>query len=428
MSIRHATAIVNAGLIALMLLGAGRVAAQTDEERRLEAIKALPYVTWTEKEVPETEHGVTVYDSTRAYDGYTLSGGMVLVDMRGNEVHSWASPVTKGKIEYARMTSDGDVYALFPSRGVCRIGWDGDVVWVAELVLHHDFGIDLDGSLLAIVRDDVCLREFGPAPIISDKITRLREGGTVEDIWRLHEHRDELSRWCSEEALTTVSEGVPEQDWSHMNTLEVIRGIDAPPLSAGFGATGDEGGGVSDGGGNAAGQDAGRGHGNGTNNSRHVAFSPGNVLICIRNLDFVGVIDMPTGEIVWGWGPGELDHPHEPSLLPNGNILVFDNGFFRGWSRVVEYDPVAEEIVWEYKADDVYDFYSRGRGGCQKLPNGNVLITESVKGRAFEVTPDGDVVWNFLNPVRGHRRRGTLYRTYRYDKDLVDRLLASHGR
>ena len=36
----------------------------------------------------------------------------------------------------------------------------------------------------------------------------------------------------------------------------------------------------------------------------------------------------------------------------------------------------------------------------QRLPGGNVLVTESDNGRAFEITPDGDVVWDFYNPHR----------------------------
>ena len=45
-------------------------------------------------------------------------------------------------------------------------------------------------------------------------------------------------------------------------------------------------------------------------------------------------------------------------------------------------------------------FYSLGAGAQQQLPNGNVLITESQDGRLFEVTLDGRVVWEYLNPGR----------------------------
>ena len=56
--------------------------------------------------------------------------------------------------------------------------------------------------------------------------------------------------------------------------------------------------------------------------------------------------------------------------------------------------------------------------GAQELPSGNVLVTESDRGRVIEVTPGGEVVWEFLNPdVRGRgdaAERATIYRFNRY--------------
>ena len=37
-------------------------------------------------------------------------------------------------------------------------------------------------------------------------------------------------------------------------------------------------------------------------------------------------------------------------------------------------------------------------GGQERLPNGNTLICESLMGRFLEVTMDGEVVWEFVNP------------------------------
>lgn len=367
--------------------GARATSAQTDEERRLEALKALPYVAWTEKNVPESEHGVTLYDSLRAWDGYTLYSGRshaTLVDMAGREVHSWRNADLK-EWEHAEMTEDGALYVILQRRGLYRLDWDGKITWSAEVPAHHDFAVEPDGSVIILAYDTAVIPEIGPEPLETDKLVRVDRHGRSTDVWRLSEHRAELRRWCPEEALTSVSRDVLENDWSHMNTVEAIVSPHA-----------------------------------------HPAFAPGRVLICARNLDFVGVVDLATGDIVWGWGPGELDHPHQPTLLDDGHILVFDNGFFRGWSRVVEYDPVEDKIVWQYKAAHPYDFFSRGRGSCQALPNGDVLITESAEGRVFEVTREGDAVWNFLNPSRQSDRRGTFYRAYRYDSGLVDRLIESH--
>ena len=36
-------------------------------------------------------------------------------------------------------------------------------------------------------------------------------------------------------------------------------------------------------------------------------------------------------------------------------------------------------------------------GKHQWLPNGNLLITESMKGRAFEIDTNGEIVWEYVN-------------------------------
>ncbi len=84
--------------------------------------------------------------------------------------------------------------------------------------------------------------------------------------------------------------------------------------------------------------------------------------------------------------------------MPNGNILIFDNGNAERRSRVLEIDPLTKSIVWEYKG---HDFYSLNRSSAQRLPSGNTLVAVSDSAEAFEVTPRGTIVWRFLNPEKG---------------------------
>ena len=88
---------------------------------------------------------------------------------------------------------------------------------------------------------------------------------------------------------------------------------------------------------------------------------------------------------------------------PVKELAVFDNGLGRGWSRVVEVDPRSDEIVWEYRAAKPEDFYSRAQGAAQRLPNGNTLITDSDSGLLFEVTPEGETVWEYRNTNRSEK-------------------------
>jgi hypothetical protein len=115
---------------------------------------------------------------------------------------------------------------------------------------------------------------------------------------------------------------------------------------------------------------------------------------------------------------------HHASLLDNGHFLVFDNGPAAGRSRILEVDPQTRQVVWSYQGTPPSSFFSIIGGGCQALPNGNVLITDSPRGRAFEVTREGQTVWEFFNPDLDNPYlpglRGPIYRMQRLPRDLMD--------
>jgi len=60
-------------------------------------------------------------------------------------------------------------------------------------------------------------------------------------------------------------------------------------------------------------------------------------------------------------------------------------------------DPRTGQSRTAYQGDKANRFYSPYRGKQELQPNGNLLIAETDAGRAFEVTPDGRVVWTFVN-------------------------------
>ena len=139
------------------------------------------------------------------------------------------------------------------------------------------------------------------------------------------------------------------------------------------------------------------------------------------------------GEILWRWGnprnygmgdesDQQLFYQHDPTWIdgPDGELrlLVFNNGSRRpdgSWSSVEElelpFDPqhgfVREagrpfgpsEPAWSYADRD--GFFSGFISGCQRLPNGDTLICSGAPGRLFEVTPQGEVVWDYRNPLGG---------------------------
>lgn len=155
-------------------------------------------------------------------------------------------------------------------------------------------------------------------------------------------------------------------------------------------------------------------------------FRQGNWLISFRHGSMVFILDQDTKKIVWKCIaddiPYGLQGQHAVSMLESGRLLIFDNGRYRGWSRVLELDPVTMKIEWEYRAKD---FYTLSQGYVQRLANGNTLVTQSETGHAFEISPEGEKVWEYFHPdeqnatnsmhPESYGRRQWIYRMVRYN-------------
>ncbi len=141
-------------------------------------------------------------------------------------------------------------------------------------------------------------------------------------------------------------------------------------------------------------------------NEQNAHFIPGakagDVLLSFRHLNMLAVMDLDKDIIVWALR-GSWQGQHDAKLLDNGHILLFDNdgGLMQhGKSRVLEIDPLTGGVVWSFDGSDSDPLdSSENRGGAQRLPGGNTLISESTAGRILEVTPDGSVVWEYVNPL-----------------------------
>ncbi len=137
-------------------------------------------------------------------------------------------------------------------------------------------------------------------------------------------------------------------------------------------------------------------------------FEAGDILLSSRHFNQLWVLDRKTKTIKW-WLMGPTIGQHDPDFQADGTITVFDNrpggdateanGFkgHRGGSRIITVNPADKSHRVLYASDERNTFYTPYRGKHQVLPNGNILITETDAGRAFEVTPEGEVVWSFIN-------------------------------
>jgi len=194
-------------------------------------------------------------------------------------------------------------------------------------------------------------------------------------------------------------------------------------------------------------------------------FHPDNIIWSSRQTNILAITDKQTGAVVWQIGPnydttaalrnlGWIIGPHHVHMIPRGlpgegNILIFDNGGWAGYgapnpgaptgfnnalrdsSRVLEIDPQSLEIVWQYTPKeagfvplaDNYKFYSGYISSAQRLPNGNTLITEGADGRLFEITPDYELVWEYMSPFFALKENTNyLYRAYRYPYEWIPQL------
>lgn len=143
----------------------------------------------------------------------------------------------------------------------------------------------------------------------------------------------------------------------------------------------------------------------------------GDIVFSARSCHRVGVIDGATGELTFKFD--KTHGQHNPTWLPNGNFIVFDNG--RAASRVIEVDPRSGEIAWTFRGSPPQQFFSGHISGVSRMESGNLLVCEGTSGRLFEVNRSHEVVWEWINPFVNNDPEGnpvvSIYRAHRYGPD-----------
>ncbi|PKV82783.1 arylsulfotransferase family protein [Streptomyces sp. TLI_146] len=322
--------------------------------------------------------GLIALDPEAAFAGYTLyapltGGGAVhLVNLRGEDVHTWNLPYRPGR--HARILPGGDLAyngvlpgqeALFPMwhkyrGGVLGVyGPDGTVLREhRDPLQHHDAHHLADGGILYTALEPLT---GAAADGVLGGVAGSEANGVVwaDTIKQVDAHGHEVWSWRASEHLDRASYALhadyAREHWPLINSVAPLR--------------------------------------------------DGNILASLRSVSAVVVISRETGEILWRTEPGTVSQQHHPTELENGNLLVFDNGVFRPghdvpYSRVIEIDR-AGKVVWEYHDPAKESFFAAFMGAAQRLPNGNTLVTDSPAGRLFEVTAGGELVWEYIVPHFG---------------------------
>lgn len=348
----------------------------TPEQReRLEKIATLGYVAGTAP-VPERT-GVVRYDRGAAFEGTTLftagaGAEAFLIDMEGEIVHRWASPGAPTWVR-VRCFPNGDLVVVtskpFPAVApyrMMKLDRRSRVIWRYGRPAHHDFDIGPDGTIYVLVRRALTRPELrNGEPTLDDVVAILDADGnevghvSIYDSFRRSERYRE---WFDQ---VDLREG---PDLFHTNSVEMF-------------------------------ERDGRLH----------------ALLSLRHIHALVIIDMENEEVVWAkQGPWRMQHE---AMFVGDRILLFDNLGLGDQSRVIEIDPETGEILWEYTEEG---FYSKGRGAQQRLPNGNTLISESERGRIVEVTRDGEIVWEYVNPATTPRDENVVLAILRAERLPAD--------
>lgn len=362
---------------------------------------------WYPSHLPGPEDGnpVMLNDKALSSAGYNLVVGTneqaaTLIDMDGNVVHKWARRFDEiwdvapqlaaykdhdksywaDKIYWRRthLFPNGDILVVFETPyhtpygiGLAKLDKDSNVIWKLDANPHHDIAVDPTGRIYTLGSR---INETGYAgypslkpPFIDDSVMVVTADGKVEkEIFLLPAFlNSQYSAFLSFMDLNLRG------DIMHANAVQYI---DAE-LAAKF-PFADE----------------------------------GDLLISVREMNVIAVLDPKEERIIWAQ-TGPWRGQHEPVMLDDGNIVLFDNqgnSGDGGQSRVIEFDPIRDSIQWSYSGTAKEPLYSPYWGAVQRLENGNTLILESTNGRVFEVTEDGRVVWDYRSPYRKTAGDGEL--------------------
>lgn len=408
--------------------------------------------------------GTTIYEPDKCWNGYTIfqakETGACLIDLNGNVVNLWKglhgfpNTILPGGFVMGSTGERPIEFGYQDQRDLVQVDWEGRIVWRFDKYeyiedpgeeprwmarQHHDFqreGCPIGyyvpgmeplvnkGHTMLICHKNLRNPDISDKLLLDDTLIEVTWEGEVVWEWVCSDHFEEMG--FSEGAKNILSRnpnmrpiGSGVGDWMHINSMSLL----GPNR---WYEGGDD------------------------------RFHPGNIIWCGRQTNIIAIIDRKTGKIVWKLGPdydstpelrriGWIIGPHHAHMIPRGlpgegNILVFDNGGWAGYglpnpgsptgfnhalrdySRVLEFDPVTFKIIWQYTPIearfeypvDSAKFYSPFISSAQRLPNGNTLITEGSDGRIFEVTPEHEIVWEYISPYWGKKMKiNMVYRAYR---------------
>ncbi len=362
---------------------------------------------------------------------------------------------------------DDPDFAVFNDTGpygrIQHLSWDGKILWSYELandslILHHDIAIKPNGNILAIVYEAISYEKamaLGRDPSLTplsgpwmEKIIEIvpegERGGKIVWEWNLEDHliqdRDETKMNYGDPArhpeLLDFNVGHPVPAPISLDSLEALRAS-----------------------GQAARNQSQTNMGSDLYHFNAINYNPEleQIVLSSPALSEIYILDQSTtteeaashhggksgrgGDFLYRWGnpqnyrhgdstDQQLNGQHdvrwiEPGKPGAGHLTVFNNNAPNvpdslNYTSVFElvtplqgdgtyiadsdgrYGP--EAPVWKYIAPDTLSFFASFISGAHRMENGNTFINAGPAARFFEVTPEGEIVWEYWNPYRGQIR------------------------
>jgi len=390
--------------------------------------------------------------------------GEVVHQWKGNYGAFNAYLQDDGSIIQGAMDPDFPTFGFGGPYGrIQKVSWDGKMLWDFEYatdaqIVHHDFAVMPNGHILAIAYeaksyDDAIANGRKPKMIPKsgpwlEKIIEIepqgRTGGKIVWEWHIGDHL--IQNYDAKKANYGNPAEHPELlDFNIGDTMPAPITQDSVDILKAKGMAGR----------NETADNIGADiyHFNAIKYNTDLD----QIVISNHNLSEIFIIDHSTttkeaashkggrwgkgGDFLYRWGNPQNYHrgdstnrqlfgQHdvrwiEKAMPGAGDLTIFDNdipykGDSMNYSSVYEIVPPRDskgnyylesnktygpdKPVWKYIAPDTTSFWGSFISGAQRMENGNTFIDEGPKGHFFEVTKEGNTVWEYLNPYRGEIR------------------------
>ncbi|MGE3713152.1 MAG: arylsulfotransferase family protein [Alphaproteobacteria bacterium] len=349
-----------------------------------------------------------MWNKQKALFGFTLiidkSPKVIdLVDMRGRLVHRWnvdfksiwpdpqhvksnSMPVD---VRAARAYPDGSLLIVLHGAGITPYGAgmvkldiNSKVIWTFDENAHHALYVDNNnGEIYGLSQHLINSAPEGyqelKIPALVDEVVRLNADGKL--INKVSIIGALISSGYGMALFRDGDSSSRRWDWVHANSVMKLE----PEIADKF-----------------------------------PMFEAGQVLVSLREPGMLAVLDMNKETVVWAMhGPWRMQH--DASFLPDGTIMLFDNQGHKNtkkqYSRILIIDPETGKTVWNFIGSEEKPFNTAYSGAAQHLNNKNILVSSSLQNNVFEITPSGEVVWDYQLAMT----KLPYLRAYRYTPDEV---------